>query len=477
MRRFEKEESFLKLEKGNRPVVCVQGLGFVGAAMAVAVSNAKDTEGNRLYDVIGVDLPTEEGKRRADAITQGLLPFENSDIQLKEALASAHRAGNLIAVTNSSVYTMADVIIVDVNLDISYEGGKADVPLSGFRKAIQTIGESVQPDTLIIVETTVPPGTCENVVVPELNQALVKRGLPKHQVHVSHSYERVMPGKDYLDSIINYWRVYAGVTEEAGDRCETFLSSIINTKDYPMTRLHSTTASETAKVLENSYRAMTIAFMEEWGRFAESVDIDMFQIIEAIRMRPTHSNMRQPGFGVGGYCLTKDPLFAQIAAEKYYQLSHIDFEFCKRAVEVNRKMPMVSFNKLYNHFKQDLKGKKVALFGVSYRQDVGDTRYSPSEPFVKKLTESEAIVDCYDPLVPRWEEMKMDVQQQLPSAPYDAMVFAVGHQEYRQIDFRQWLNGRTPLVLDANNVLSDEQRLQLRTIGCDVISIGRGDNL
>lgn len=127
-----------------------------------------------------------------------------------------------------------------------------------------------------------------------------------------------MPGSHYLDSIVNYWRVYSGVTKESADRCMHFLQSVINTEEYPLTQLSSTTASETAKVLENSYRALNIAFMEEWGRFAEEIGINMFEIVEAIRKRPTHANIMKPGFGVGGYCLTKDPLFVKIGAEKFF---------------------------------------------------------------------------------------------------------------------------------------------------------------
>jgi UDP-N-acetyl-D-glucosamine dehydrogenase len=459
------------------PVICVQGLGFVGAAMAIAVANAKNKNDERLYQVIGVDLPTEEGNRRIHNINRGQLPFANSDADLKQALEACYAAGNITATSNPEAYSLADIIIVDVNLDISYQNGQSIVELDPFRKAIQMIGYYVKPGALVIVETTVPPGTCEKVVVPIINEELIKRGLKKDSVLIAHSYERVMPGKDYLDSIINYWRVYSGVSDQAAQACEGFLSTIINTSDYPLTRLHSTTASETAKVLENSYRAMTIAFMEEWGRFAEEVGIDMFEIIQAIRMRPTHSNMRQPGFGVGGYCLTKDPLFAQIAAEKYYNLPHLDFTFCKQAIEVNRKMPMVSLEKLLTHFDDHLSSKKVALFGVSYRQDVGDTRYSPSEPFVRKLLQEGASVTCHDPLVQHWHEMDMRVHKDLPTNDLDAVVFAVAHKEYQMINFAEWLADKKPFILDANNVLTDEQREKLRKHGCQVVCIGRGNDL
>jgi UDP-N-acetyl-D-glucosamine dehydrogenase len=154
------------------------------------------------------------------------------------------------------------------------------------------------------------------------------------------SYERVMPGRDYFRSIIDFWRVYAGSTPHAAEVCAAFLSKVIHVDRYPLTRLHSTTASETGKLLENSYRALNIAFIEEWGRFAEAVGVDLFEVIDAVRMRPTHSNMRQPGFGVGGYCLTKDPLLAGIAARDLFRRSDISFTFSQQAVGVNDRMPL-----------------------------------------------------------------------------------------------------------------------------------------
>ena len=127
-----------------------------------------------------------------------------------------------------------------------------------------------------------------------------------------------MPGKNYFDSIINYWRVYAGIDKKSADRCERFLSKIINIKDYPLSRLKNTISSECGKVLENSYRAVNIAFMEEWGRFAEDANIDIYEIVKSIRLRPTHQNIRQPGFGVGGYCLTKIH-FCKNSIKRYFK--------------------------------------------------------------------------------------------------------------------------------------------------------------
>lgn len=443
----------------DRPIICIQGLGFVGTAMAIAVAHARDSSGSPYYDVIGVDLPTSEGQHKIAAINEGKLPFECDDQKLNAAFQAVRRTGNLVASSDPEVYSLASVIVVDVNLDVSIDGKELSANWDSFRRAIRTLGKYMRAGCLVIVETTVPPGTCEKVIAPELARAMRLRGLKENGFLLAHSYERVMPGKEYFDSIVNFWRVYAGHTPEAADVCEDFLSKIINVEQFPLTRLNSTTASETAKVLENSYRAVNIAFMEEWGRFAESVGIDLFEIISAIRKRPTHSNMRQPGFGVGGYCLTKDPLLATVSVRELFEFEHIEFPFSSMAITVNSKMPIVSIEKLKKMLGVSLKGKSILLLGVSYRQDVGDTRYSPSEVFVRGTRAHGAKVECHDPFVDFWPELSQELLSDLPSADnFDAVVFAVPHEQYKSLDVNAWLNGCTPAVLDANNVLSKKQR-------------------
>lgn len=455
----------------DRPVVCIQGLGHVGSAMAAAVATAKDADGQPLYNVIGIDLDTA----KIDAINAGKLPIACTDDKFAQAIADCSAAGNLVATPNAEAYALASIVVVDVPFDVADLHGEPHLPFDAFRGAIRSIGQYVKPGTLVLVETTVPPGTCEHVVGPDLAQCMRDRGLAEDAVLLAHSYERVMPGPDYFESITRFWRVFAGHTEKAGDAAEAFLENVIATDEYPMTRLEHTTASETAKVLENSYRAVTIAFAEEWGRFAESVGIDLFEIIRAIRVRPTHSNMRQPGFGVGGYCLTKDPLMAKLASKDLFKFDHLNFPFCTQAVKLNHIMPLVSLDAVEQSL-DSLKGKKLLLLGVSYRSDVGDTRYSPSEVFVREAEQRGASVDSHDPLVTHWAEMQQDLPADIPSpAAYDAVVFAVSHREYLDIDINQWLAGATPLVFDANCVLSESQRKAAKDAGCAVKSIGRGE--
>lgn len=446
--------------QSERQTVCVQGLGFVGAAMALAIAKAKNEEGLPLYNVIGIDVPNEAGYRKSDSINEGVFPFENTDENLDAAQKEVFQNGNLWATTDSEYFSFADVIVSDINLDIKYTEEKQPIlDLGLFKDAMHTLGSYMKRETLLIVETTVPPGTCEKIVYPIIKEEFLKRNIPETDIFIAHSYERVMPGKDYFNSIVNFWRVYSGINELSADKCQKFLESVISTEKYPLTRLKRTTATEIAKVLENSYRAVTIGFMEEWGRFAEAVGVDLFEVIDAVRMRPTHSNMRQPGFGVGGYCLTKDPYFAPLAAKEIWKLENMEFPFSTKAVEINNSMPLVSLNKIEKLVGGSLAEKRILVLGVSYRQDVGDTRYSPTEIFVKEAQRRGAKVICQDPLVQYWQEMNMEVIQEIPSlVNYDAIVFTVQHNQYLDINFKTAAMDKGTLIFDANCVLSKEQR-------------------
>lgn len=460
---------------GQRQVVCVQGLGFVGAAMAAAVARARSPEGEPLFDVIGVDLETPEGLQRIAAVNQGEFPFATTDKDLDSAVRTGAAEGNLVATHDEAAYGLASIVLIDVNFDIDRSGDVPHFAMAPFRSALGAIGRHLRPDALVIVETTVPPGTCAKVVAPELAKHLRERGLDDGRFLLAHAYERVMPGDRYLDSIVNFWRVFSGHTPEAGDACERFLSALVNTRDFPLRRLQSTTASETAKVLENTYRAVTIALMDEWGRFAETAGVDLFEVVSAIRVRPTHSNIRTPGLGVGGYCLTKDPLFAAVAARDLFGATDVEFPFSTRAVAVNSASPLRAVARLKERLGS-LSGTRLLLLGLAYRPDVGDTRSSPSADFRHGAEQEGATVLVHDPLV-RPDDADGDIPaDQLPPAEgLDVVALAVDHELYRTFDFAAWLNGRTPLIFDTNGILDRDRRDAFRAIGCEVLSVGRGD--
>jgi nucleotide sugar dehydrogenase len=459
------------------PIVCVQGLGFVGAAVAVAIASARDSRGRPRYSVIGVDLPTPDGLERIEALCRGAFPFPTSDAALSCQAQAASAAGNLTACADPQVFYLADIILIDVPLDVGASERDQALDLDGFQTAIAAVGQYMQPDALVIVETTVPPGTTSRVVAPILKEQLFKRGEPIAQFRLAHCYERVTPGPGYLDSIVKMPRVYAGIDQRSAMACEAFFKTVIGLTQGALARASSTTASELAKVLENTYRATTIALMEEFAEFAEKAGVDLFEVVDLIRMRPTHSNIRTPGFGVGGYCLTKDPLMARLAARDLFGFDQA-FPFASLAVSVNSNAPRRVLQKLRLLLDGDLVGRRLLLLGVSYRDGVADTRRSPSQIFFEAATAEGAEISVHDPLVEQWRELGLSVPRQLPPAEgFDAVILAVPHPEYRNFDFVGWLGDARPMFLDAFGVLSAHSRAALRAAGCQVESIGRGAGL
>lgn len=454
--------------------VCIQGVGYVGAAMAAAVAEAREKT-VPVFDVVGMDLPTPAGQARVDAINNGVFPFETADAALTKAVRRGRETGNLRASTDLSEYENCNIVVVDVPLDVDFDAVPPVAKFNEFLAAIRTLASRISLGTLVLIETTVPPGTTEKLVVPELRKGFQARNLDPNRVLVAHSYERVMPGPEYLASITNYWRVYAGASEESAQACEEFLKCIINTKKYPMIRLMRTIESEAAKLMENSFRAVNIAFVDEWARFAECTGMDISSVVRAIKVRPTHQNIMRPGFGVGGYCLTKDPLLAGIGARDFFGLSEFSFSFCEAAVKTNHVMPRATIAMLRNTVTE-LRNKRLLLLGATYREGVADTRYSPSRDFVVWAEAEGATVDVHDPLVSHLEGIRRPVMRDLPEPTgYDAAVFAVAHEEYRKLEPRRWLGVARPLILDANSVLSPEQISLFQRAGCRVKAIGRGD--
>lgn len=469
--------AFLDRHRGKR-VVVVQGLGFVGAVMSLVCANAISEE----YAVIGVDLATPASYWRIGSLNEGRFPLVANDPQIETFFQSAIRKGNFFATHDPVAYSYADVVIVDVNLDVQKDSGPRgefngfDVDLSGFRAAMRSIGETMRADALVLVETTIPPGTCKTIVKPILDEELGKRAMPTDGYRLGHSYERVMPGPEYIDSIRAFPRAYSGIDNASAESVRAFLETIIDTSRCNLTRLGSTNASEMAKVLENSYRAMNIAFVVEWSRFAEEAGVNLYEVVDAIRVRKTHANLMFPGIGVGGYCLTKDPLLASWSRQNLLG-GHESLGLSERSVATNDAMPLFAFNRLTEVYG-DLSRRRVAVLGVSYRGDVGDTRFSPVETFVRCLEGAGAFVRCHDPFVAHWPERDMNVEQDLRAVLDDSpdiVVIAAGHSLYRTPATIGTLIELAPATLfDTIGLLSDAQIRSLSERH-RISVLGRGD--
>jgi len=472
-------ESFIALHPGKK-VVVVQGLGFVGSVMGLVVANALTEE----YAVIGIDLPNPASYWKIRSINEGVFPVIASDPKIDLYYQNALQKKNYYATYDSHAYRKADVVVVDINLDVKKQASDKNSPegysvdLTPFKKAIEAIGNNCKEDVLVLVETTVPPGTAQKIVQPILENCLTKRGLATDKIKVGHSYERVMPGPKYIDSIQNFYRVFAGTDEKSAEAVESFLRTVIRTDEYPLTRLGNTNATEMAKVLENSYRAMNIAFMVEWSRFAEEAGVDIYEVVNAIRMRPTHKNIMLPGLGVGGYCLTKDPLLASWARMNLFG-SEEKLGQSEKGVHINDKMPMYAFDFLQSQYNGSLQGKKVLLLGVSYLNDVGDTRYTPVEGFYDHLALEGCEITLHDPHVKYWEEKDTWINQQLDELlrlSYDIIVVTTGHKDYRNnVSLIQKIMQQPAcLIYDTIGVLSNEEIKSLSEKHI-VKVIGRGD--
>ena len=285
-----------------------------------------------------------------------------------------------------------------------------------------------------------------------------------------------MPGPQYINSIREFPRVYAGISEASANAVENFLKTIIDISKCEITRLEHTNATEMAKVLENSYRAMNIAFAVEWSRFAEEAGVDLYAMVNAIRARPTHANLMYPGIGVGGYCLTKDPLLASWARKSHFG-ARSDLEMSINGVSINDQMPKFAFKRLVEVFG-DVSGKKVVFLGVSYRGDVGDTRFTPVEPLVKMVRENGAKIVLHDPFVTYWEEQKCNVESNLNGvldSTTDLIIVSAGHSEYKQESTIDKLMSISPaLIFDTIGLFNKEQLLILQSKH-KVSVLGRGD--
>lgn len=467
----------------GRQVVVVQGLGFVGSAVAAAIASAKDSNGNPLHYVIGVDLPTASGYWKVAKINDGKEPITSPDPKLADLIYKAvHQSDNLVATVAEAVYSLADVIVVDVPLDVQHKAGssykKIKVELSSVKAAFQVIGRYMPPNTLVIIETTVPAGFSETIAKPILEEEREKRKIDKRLL-LAHAYERVMPGPNYIDSIKKYWRVYSGINEESKTKAREFLSSFTDIDNYPLTELTTPADSELAKLLENSYRAANIAFIYEWTLLAEKMGVNLFEVIDAIQVRRgTHDNIRFPGFGVGGYCLTKDSFLAQWSAQNVYD-SDVVLNITLESMEINHLMPLHTLELLRELANGDLSDKTIVVCGVTYLPDVADTRNSPTKLLVDELSNRESSIILHDPYLRNWDEypdkvIYQDLFECLAGA--DGVVFAVPHKMYLEINIDELLNNlSTPFfIVDAQNIFTDQTAEYLYNSGCRLLGVGKG---
>ncbi len=398
----------------------VVGVGFVGAVMAAVVADSTDADGKPGKFVIGMQRPSTRSYWKIPLLNRGVSPVKAEDPEVDELIGRCVKEKRtLVATYTYDALKLADVVVVDVQCDYLKEDlgdcrtGSAD--MVALEASMATIAEKIEPHALVLIETTVAPGTTEQVAYPIMKKIFEKRGIETEPL-LAHSYERVMPGRNYVASIRDFWRVCSGVNAEARERVEKFLHEVLNTKDFPLTVLDRPIESETAKIVENSFRATILAFLDEWSLFAERNGVDLKKVIEAIKVRPTHSNMIFPGPGIGGYCLPKDGGLGVWAYRHILGWEDDIFKITPLAIDINDTRAL-HVGKLVRdalrNMGRAIAAAEVLLLGASYREDVGDTRYSGSELVVRRLTEMGADMRVHDPYVEHWWEF--EAQDSYPS--------------------------------------------------------------
>ncbi len=509
LKRIEALVQLARIE--NKEIVVVMGLGFVGAVMAAIVADTKDVNGTNTKFVIGCQRPSVRSFWKIPMINRGVAPVKAEDPEVDILIERCvNQSKTLVATYNSDCLQFADCVVVDVQCDFAKKelgnmrSGEAD--MAALEDTMRTIGKKIRPECLVLIETTVAPGTTEFVAWPILKKEFARRGMNEIPL-LAHSFERVMPGKQYVASIRDFWRVCSGCEPVARARVEKFLREVLNTDDFPLTVMDRPIESETTKIVENSYRATILAYLNEWSLFAERNGVDLIKVIKAIKMRPTHSNMIFPGPGIGGYCLPKDGGLGYWAYEHILGFEDGDkiFRITPTAIDINdtRALHVAELTRdALRNMGRYIAGATVLLCGASYRQDVGDTRYSGSELVVRKLTEMSAGIRVHDPYVDHWYELEEQdsypsassswkrffhnqeqlketrVEKDLPEAMkgVEAVILAVPHKQYLDLspdDMVAWA-GAPIAVIDAFGILTDAQIRRYFELGCEVKALGRG---
>ena len=511
------KEDFIRIKKlvdehrsQGHEIVVVMGLGFVGAVMAAIIADSVDkSTGKSGKFVIGMQRPSVRSYWKIPLLNRGISPVKAEDPEVEPMIKRCVLdKKTLVATYSYEVLSLADVVVIDVQCDyLKQDFGNVrtgEVEMKALETSLEIIAKYIDQNTLVLIETTVAPGTTEQVAYPIMRKIFKNRGIESDPL-LAHSYERVMPGRDYVASIRDFWRVCSGINETSKIRVVKFLNEILNTEEYPLTVLDRPIESETAKIVENSFRATILAFMDEWSLFAERNGVDIIKVIEAIKVRPTHSNILFPGPGIGGYCLPKDGGLGMWAYKHILGFEDDIFKITPMAIDINDIRGSHAAQLVRDALRlmhKPIASAEVLILGASYREDVGDTRYSGSEIVVRKLSEMGAEIRVHDPYVDHWWELEKqetypgighsrkkffrnqeklaevkvdkDLHKSLNGA--DAIVLAVRHEDYLTLKPDEVVKsiGKPAAIIDAFGILRDQDILRYLELGCAVKGMGRG---
>jgi UDP-N-acetyl-D-glucosamine dehydrogenase len=356
--------------------ITVVGQGYVGLPLAIAASSTG-------YSVYGLD----NNKEKIASLSSGKSIIEDlTDDVIKKSIDSK----SYIPTTNQDVINQSEVVLICVPTPLSKEH-KPD--LTALISATTTVGKNLKAGSIVIVESTIEPGTCRNILLPIL---VKESGLKESEFELAYSPERIDPTNKKW-SINNTPKLVAGLTESATQMAESFYGKFISS----ISKCSSLEIAETAKLLENSFRLVNISFINELAIFCQRIGIDISEVISAASTKPYGFMPFYPSIGVGGHCIPVDPIYLANAAKEV----GAPIRFIELADQINQEMPGYFVGRAEEKLG-GLKNKRVLVVGVSYKPNVADIRESPVVALITGLKQKGALVSWHDDLVKEWNTEK-----------------------------------------------------------------------
>lgn len=412
--------------------VVIIGLGYVGLPLAQEATRAG-------LKVVGFDI--------SQGVVDGLNAGRSHVDDLSDADIAEMVAGGFEATTDESRIGAGKAVVICVPTPLSDEGGPDLRPINA---AVGAVARNLAPGMLVVLESTTYPGTTDEVVRPALEAGGLVAG---SDFFLAFSPERIDPGNEKFGAK-NTPKVVGGHTSACTDAAAAFYGAFVDT----VVRAKGTREAETAKLLENTYRHINIALVNEMARFCHELGIDLWDVIEAARSKPFGFQAFYPGPGVGGHCIPIDPnyLSHNVRARLGYP-----FRFVELAQEINTSMPgyvVTRIQDLLNTEGKPLKGSRVLLLGVTYKPNIADQRESPAVPLARSLMAKGAVVAYHDPHVQDWAALPEAVRVQDAAAgagQADITVLVQNHREY-DVDA---LAGAAQVFFDTRGKVSEGEKV------------------
>jgi UDP-N-acetyl-D-glucosamine dehydrogenase len=372
----------------------VVGQGYVGLPLAIAASKSG-------FEVIGID----SDEKKVAAIISGKSVVEDiSDIEVLTELENK----KYIVSTDYNELSTASIILICVPTPLSED---RNPDLAQFTSAVESVSKVMAKNSLIIIESTVEPGTTRNLVVPILEKG---SGMNIKEFELAFSPERVDPSNK-IWTIKNTPKIVSGLTAESMTRASNFYRQIVD----QVVECESLEIAETAKLLENSFRLVNISFINEMGFFCQKLGIDVNDVIKAAATKPYGFMPFYPSIGVGGHCIPVDPLYL---ANKALEVG-VPTRFIDLADQINQELPGYFVGRAEEKLGE-LMGKKVLVVGVAYKPNVADVRETPVKALILGLKNKGATVTWHDDLVKEWKgeksvELSSDYNLAILATPHD----------------------------------------------------------